>query len=390
LINFGRWGRTALGAAAIAAVGIFAVSVAAQNPAASPAGGALADAPGGRTLPLWAYPVNPGRGGAGGRGPGLAGGRGNGTPGSANTPAGAGPNGAPAGGANGGARGPGRAPLDNVTQEHVPDSSQGYTAAYIANLFSVPDWFPDSHPPLPDIVAHGNQQAMVQACGYCHLPNGQGRPENESVAGLPAGYILQQISDFKNGLRKSSEPRMGSVALMVRIGTNLSDEDAKAAAAYFSSVKLQPWIRVVEAGTVPVTRPNGGMLNVVEDGGTEPLGERVIEVPENLELTELRDSKSGFVAYVPKGSIARGKELVMNGGNGKTIRCTICHGPDLKGLGNVPSIAGRSPSQMTRQIIDIQTGARNGPYTQLMKEPVRQLDNDDIVAIVSYLASLQP
>jgi cytochrome c553 len=387
-MSFGHSGRAALGAAAIAAVAIFGITVSAQNPGGSQAGAGTSS---GRDLPLWAYPVNPGRGGAGGRAPGATGGRGNGAPGGpANGPVGPGPNGAPAGAGSGGARGPGRAPLDNVTQEHVPGSTQGYTAAYIANLFSVPDWFPDSHPAMPDIVAHGNQQAMVQACGYCHLPNGQGRPENESVAGLPAGYILQEISDFKAGLRKSSEPRMGSVALMVRIGTNVSDEDAKAAAAYFSSIKLQPWIRVVEADTVPVTRANGGMLNVVEDGGTEPIGERVIEVPENLELTELRDSKSGFVAYVPKGSLARGKELVMNGGNGKTIRCTICHGPDLKGLGNVPSIAGRSPSQMTRQIIDIQTGARNGPYSQLMKEPVRQLDNNDIVAIVSYLASLQP
>jgi cytochrome c553 len=382
-MNFGRLCRTALGATAITAAGIFGITVAAQNPGVLPTAGAVSGASAGRTLPLWAYPVNAGRGGAGGRGPGTPSGTGNG-------PGGAAASGAPAGAANGGGRAPGRAPLDNVTQEHVPDSSQGYTAAYIANLFSVPDWFPDSHPAMPDVVAHGNQQAMVQACGYCHLPNGQGRPENESVAGLPAGYILQQLSDFKNGLRKSAEPRMGSVALMVRIGTNVSDEDAKAAAAYFSSIKLQPWIRVVETATVPATRPNGGMLNVVEDGGTEPIGERVIEVPENLELTELRDSKSGFVAYVPKGSLARGKELVMNGGNGKTIRCTICHGPDLKGLGNVPSIAGRSPSQMTRQIIDIQSGARNGPYTQLMKEPVRQLGNDDIVAIVSYLASLQP
>jgi cytochrome c553 len=272
----------------------------------------------------------------------------------------------------------------------VPNSTQGFTATYIADLFTVPDWFPDSHPAMPNIVSHGDEQAGVQACGYCHLPNGQGRPENESVAGLPAGYILQELSDFKNNLRKSAEPRMGSVALMVRIGKSVSDDDAKAAAAYFSSIKLKPWIRVVETDTVPVTRPNGGMLNVVENGGNEPIGERVIEVPEDLELTELRDSMSGFVAYVPKGSLARGKELVMTGGDGKTIRCTICHGPDLKGLGNVPSIAGRSPSQMTRQILDIQLGARNGPYAQLMKEPVRQLGNDDIVAIVSYLASLQP
>ena len=375
-MNLRRLGFVASVVVAVAAMGMLGVAIAQDQGGATPS-----DAPGGRVLPIWAYPVNAGRGPGGGRGFGGGGNRGAGAPGAP---------GAPGGTPGGAGRGPGRAPLDNVTQEHVPGSTQGYTAAYIADLYSVPDWFPDTHPAMPDVVAHGDRADNVMACGYCHLPNGQGRPENESVAGLPAGYILQQISDFKNDLRKSSEPRMGSVALMVRIAKGLNDDEEKAAAAYFSSIKYQPWIRVVETDTVPVTRPNGGMLNVVEDGGTEPIGERVIEVPENLELTELRDSKSGFVAYVPKGSIERGKQLVTTGGDGKTIRCTICHGPDLKGLGNVPSIVGRSPSQMTRQIIDIQTGARNGPYTQLMKEPVRQLDNQDIVDIVSYLASLQP
>jgi cytochrome c553 len=273
--------------------------------------------------------------------------------------------------------------------EHVPGSTRGYTAAYIRNLFSVPDWFPNSHPPMPHVVAHGRPPA-VAACAYCHLPDGQGRPENESIAGLPEGYILQELSDFKNGLRKCSDPRMGSVAFMVRIAKAVSPEDAQAAAAYFSSLTYKPWIRVVETDTVPVTRPVGGMLEVVKGGGTEPIGDRVIEVSENQKLTDLRDPNSGFIAYVPKGSIERGRRLVMTGDNGKTIRCAICHGPDLKGLGNVPSIVGRSPTQMARQIIDIQTGARNGPYTQLMKLPVRDLDVHDIVDIVAYLASLKP
>jgi cytochrome c553 len=230
----------------------------------------------------------------------------------------------------------------------------------------------------------------VRACGYCHLPNGQGRPENESVAGLPEGYIIQQMSDFKNGLRKSSEPRMPSVAGMVLIAKAASDEEVKAAAVYFSSIKLKPWIRVIETDRVPVTTIKGGMLVVTEGGGAEPIGQRVIEVPENLERTELRDSTSGFIAYVPRGSLKRGADLVMTGASGTTIRCTICHGADLRGLGNVPSISGRSPSQMARQIIDIKNGARNGPWTQLMKEAVSKLTEDDIVAITGYLASRKP
>jgi cytochrome c553 len=374
--------------AGLVALAIFPATISAQNTA----GGAGPSAGGGPALPLWAYPVPP-PSGRGGRGPGGGGA----APGGAGTGA---PAGAPAAGNTGaapggtpGAAGPpaGRGPgPDNVTQMHVPGSTAGFTKAYIANLFTVPDWFPDSHPPMPDIVATGNKTSGVQACGYCHLPNGAGRPENESVVGLPAGYILQQISDFKNDLRKSSEPRMGSVALMVRIGKNLTDDEAKAAAAYFSSMKPKAWIRVVEQDTVPVTHPAGGLLVRTDGGGTEPIGARIIELAESQDLFELRDSNSGFVAYVPVGRIKKGEALVTTGGNGETIRCSICHGADLKGLGNVPSIAGRSPSQMVRQIIDIQNGARNGPYTQLMKEPVRKLTNDDIVAITAYLASLTP
>ena len=129
---------------------------------------------------------------------------------------------------------------------------------------------------------------------------------------------------------------------------------------------------------------------VIEGGGNEPIGNRVIEVSENLEKTELRDPTSGFVAYVPKGSLAKGKDLVTTGGNGKTMSCTMCHGADLKGTGNIPSIAGRSPSQMARQLIDFQDGARNGQMAPMMKGVVSKLTTEDIVAITGYLASQAP
>jgi cytochrome c553 len=259
--------------------------------------------------------------------------------------------------------------------------------AQISDLFVVPDWFPDAHPKMPAIVAEG-RKPEIGACGHCHLPTGYGRPENESIAGLPTAYILEQLNDFKNDLRHSSEPRMGSVALMVKYSKDLTPEEAKVAADYFASIKQGKWIRVVEADTVPKTHPSGGML--VADEGTEPIGERVIEVAEDYEQFELRNTTSGFVAYVPKGALKAGEALVKSGGNGKTMACTMCHGPNLKGVGNIPSIAGRSPSQMTRQLIDFQTGARNGAMGQMMKMPVAKLTNADIVDITGYLASLEP
>jgi cytochrome c553 len=256
------------------------------------AAAALAQAPPRKNLPLWAYPDNFSQGSGGSK-----------------------------------------------QAEHLPGSKASYTRAEIGDIFVVPDWYPDAHPPMPEIVDHG-RKPDVYSCGHCHLPNGQGRPENASVAGLPADYIVQQMADFKNGLRTGSDPEMLSVTNMVKLSKAVSDDDVKAAAAYFSSIKLKPWIRVVEVEQVPKTKPAGGMMVVIEGGGTEPIGGRVIEVSENLERTELRDPTSGFIAYVPKGSLAKGKDLVTTGGNGKTMQCTICHGAGLEGIGKHPFDCG--------------------------------------------------
>jgi cytochrome c553 len=273
--------------------------------------------------------------------------------------------------------------------QHLPGSKATYTKAEIGNIWFVPDWYPDAHPAMPEIVAHG-RKPDVYSCGHCHLPNGQGRPENASVAGLPEAYIIQQMAEFKSGARKGSDPEMLSVTNMEKLAKSATDEDVKAAAAYFSSIKLKPWIRVVEVEEVPKTKPAAGMMVVVDGGGNEPIGDRVIEVSENLEKTELRDPTSGFIAYVPKGSLEKGKALVTTGGNGTTMACTMCHGADLRGTGSIPSIAGRSPSQMTRQIIDFQLGNRNGSMAPMMKGVVTKLSIQDIVAITGYLASQAP
>ncbi len=141
---------------------------------------------------------------------------------------------------------------------------------------------------------------------------------------------------------------------------------------------------------VPKTRIAGGMFLTQEGGEKEPLGDRIIETPENTEGTELlRDARSGFFAYVPVGSIKKGEALV-NTGAGKTTACAVCHGADLKGMGPVPGIAGRSPSYTVRQMFDMQQGARKGVWTELMKPVVSKLTEDDMLAIAAYTASRMP
>jgi cytochrome c553 len=279
------------------------------------------------------------------------------------------------------------APDDGVLR-HVPDSTAAFTLTQIRDLFSVPDWHPGDHPPMPAPVAHG-RKPMPFACAYCHLPNGLGLPENSSLAGLSAAYIAQQVADFKSGARKSSEPASLPANLMVAVAKAATDEEVRLAAEYFSALKPKPWIRVVETNTVPKTRVGGWMLIAAEPAGTEPIGQRIIEMPENLERTELRDSTSGFIAYVPVGSIEKGAALITTGA-GKTIPCGVCHGADLKGLGPVPALAGRSPSYIVRQLYDIQHGVRGGQWTELMKAVVTQLSEEDMVSIAAYTASRAP
>jgi cytochrome c553 len=278
------------------------------------------------------------------------------------------------------------APAPDSTPKQVPGSAGSFTLAQIRDGFGPADWFPGDHPAMPEIVAHG-KRPDVRACSLCHYPNGKGRPENAGVSGLPVAYFVQTMADFKSEARKSADTRKGNTNLMIAYAKAMTDEEVKAAAVYFGAMAWTPWIKVVEASTVPTTRIAGGMFVKLEGTGTEPIGDRIIEMPDDTERTEsLRDPRSGFTAYVPVGSLKKGEALVTTGG-GKTTRCAVCHGADLKGLGPVPGIAGRSPSYTVRQLFDTQRGTRKGVWADLMKPVVANLTNDDMLAIAAYAAS---
>jgi cytochrome c553 len=209
------------------------------------------------------------------------------------------------------------------------------------------------------------------------------------VAGLPVSFFLQTMADFRSGARKSAEPRKANTNTMITIAKGMTDEELKATAEYFGAMKWTPWIKVVETNTVPKTRSGGGMFLKLEGTATEPIGARIIETPDDTERTEaLRDPRSGFTAYVPVGSIKKGEALVKSGS--RLTQCAVCHGADLKGLGPVPGLAGRSPSYLARQLYDMQQGARKGVWTELMMPVVANLTNDDMIAIGAYTASLAP
>jgi cytochrome c553 len=263
----------------------------------------------------------------------------------------------------------------------VAGSSKELEASAIAGNANPPDWFPDEHPAPPRSV----KGPMPNACGSCHLMSGQGHPESADIAGMPAEYIIRQMAYFKSGARKE-EARMGPIARAV------ADDDVRQAAEYFAAIKPAPFVKVIEAATPPKTYVSADARHrrIMPDGGTEPIGRRIIQIPEDPMQVTVRNPHSGFIAYVPPGSIKKGEGLVKTGGGGKTIQCAICHGDALTGLGELPRLAGLQPVYIARQLIQMQNGTSAGANAALMKKVVAKLSEDDIIAISAYLGSLPP
>ena len=293
---------------------------------------------------------------------------------------------------------PNEDPEEQTKPRQLPGSSATYSLVDVRDGSNVIDWYPEDHPSMPDIIKYGPAKAgaIRRGCGSCHLPNGLGRPENAAPSGLPPAYFIQQLHDFRNGLRRSADPRKPNTNTMIELARAMTEEEITQSAEYFAAIQWQPRVKVIETELVPKTRIQGNLFLAVEEARTEPIAGRIIEVPADEERAErFRDPRSGFVAYVPAGSLERGKQLVTLGGakivnneivQGPTSPCTTCHGLDLMGLAEAPPIAGRSPSYLARQLFDIQQGTRRGRNVELMRSILTKLTPADITAITAYVA----
>jgi cytochrome c553 len=276
----------------------------------------------------------------------------------------------------------GSLPAESPEPKTVPGSTRKYTPKEIDDLTSPPDWFPDAHPPAPEPVVKGRPGLL--ACGGCHLMSGLGHPESADLTGFTAAYLTQQMMDFRSGARVDFAARMDAFAKA------MTEEQIRQTSEWFASLPRQRFVRIVEAAMVPRTFVGQGRMRFVDPaakGEMEPIGARIITLPENQELARLRDPRSGFVAYVPPGSVARGKTLAEAGG---AAACTKCHGPELKGQGNIPRLAGNHPIYIVRQLYHFKEGTRNGPNAAQMKQAVARLTDEDIIALAAYSGSLPP
>jgi cytochrome c553 len=282
-------------------------------------------------------------------------------------------------------------PPDDGTVRRVPGSTAGYTLTQARDRFLAPNWHPGDYPAMPQIVASG-RKPDVFACGFCHRADGVGGPENANLTGLPKSYLVRQMAEFKSGVRKSAVPKRGPTELKDLLAKAVTDAEVEAASAYFASIKPRSNVRVVESATAPRVAVTAWYYSAVPGGGTEPIGQRIVEVPEDTEQFVSRDTRARFLAFVPEGSIKRGQALVTTGG-GKTVACGTCHGgAALRGVApiGVPGLAGRSPSYVVRQLYDFKHGMRNGSQAILMQSSVVNLTIDDMIALAAYVGSLEP
>lgn len=192
-------------------------------------------------------------------------------------------------------------------------------------------------------------------CALCHLPNGAGHVESASLAWLPAAYIVRQFAEFRSRERRITVGDARARQFLSALKSSYAEEQVRAAAG----------------------------------GNTELLGSRIVELPVSESALRNRDAHSGFVAYVPEGSIAKGKILVT-AAKGGGAACTACHGTSLHGLGDIPPLAGRPPTYLVRQLWNYRSDERRGSMSAPMQAIAARLRVDDMLAMAAYLASLPP
>jgi len=78
----------------------------------------------------------------------------------------------------------------------------------------------------PDLAKAGQTKASM--CLGCHGSSAGGNGQFPRLAGQHPDYLVKQLSNFKEGVRKSGH--------MQAIASTLSEEDMKALAAYFGSL----------------------------------------------------------------------------------------------------------------------------------------------------------
>jgi cytochrome c553 len=188
--------------------------------------------------------------------------------------------------------------------------------------------FPAMAQTLPDTIAQ-----RTVACTACHGNEGRAASDGfyPRIAGKPAGYLYNQLLNFREGRRR--------YPLMIYMVDHLSDDYLHEIATYFSS--LNP----------PYPAPQA--------------------------------------ASAPPSVLARGKQLVRSGDTAQKVpACVGCHGDRLTGmLPSIPGLLGLPRDYLNAQFGAWKNGARHAAAPDCMAQIVRRLSDQDISAAIAWLAA---
>ncbi|MGZ5885239.1 MAG: c-type cytochrome [Burkholderiaceae bacterium] len=181
---------------------------------------------------------------------------------------------------------------------------------------------------IPDTIAQ-----RVVACAGCHGKEGRATSEGffPRIAGKPAGYLYNQLVNFREGRRQ--------YPMMTYMVDHLSDDYLREIANYFSNQHL--------------AYPPPQTMNV------------------------------------PQAQLERGRQLVMNGDPSHDLpACMACHGKKLTGVvPAIPGLLGLPHDYLNAQFGAWRNGTRRAAAPDCMASLAKRMSADDINAATSWLAS---
>ncbi|MBA8914118.1 c-type cytochrome [Methylorubrum thiocyanatum] len=186
----------------------------------------------------------------------------------------------------------------------------------------------------PTIAMQGSSRDRP-ACAACHGVDGAGQPDVgiPRLAGLHASYIADQLGYFASGKRRNP--------IMAPYAEALTPDQRRAVADYFAGLPIPSHVDAVPA---------------------------------------------------PPAQLERGRALFQRGdAQTKLIACTQCHGPNGVGVGSfTPRLAGQSGPYISDQLHRWRDGDPRDPRGSYMQAIAARLSPEDIEAVATYAASLDP
>ena len=179
------------------------------------------------------------------------------------------------------------------------------------------------------------QQIVTQVCAACHGADGNSpSPANPSLAGQHPEYLFKQLRNYK---AQNGKPPERNNAVMAGMVANLSDDDMKNLAAYFSAQKAKP--------------------RAARDAALAKQGEAIYR----------------------GGIMARG-----------VAACASCHAPNGAGIpAQFPRLAGQHAEYTAAQLKAFRSGQRANDAAAMMRMISAKLSDQDIAAVSEYIAGLR-